>query len=573
MLEPTLLSEDVPKAPRRDLAKEIRKLRKRHQALINDRVGWVSDWRNLAKHYQPRKFRALDEGDKTNDPGLTDDLVDNTSVRAMRVLAAGMQGGMTSPARPWFRLGVPDPVLEENSQVKEWLAEVQRVMLIVMSRSNFYDSIHQEYAELGTFSTGCMFIMEDPDTTVNYRTLTAGEYCLITNPQGRVDGVFRLIDMTAEQIVDKFGEENVSSAVKTASESPGTEDKWFTVAHVVLPNKKRKPDRLDYMGKAYLSYYYEYSPSDENIKGGYLEVGGFDEKPFAGPRWDITGSDIYGRGPGMDTLNDVRQLQSMVSTQMKALHKQADPPVVGPTDLAYVDTVPGAVNMVDSNRTETLRPLYEVKPDTQGTMVAIDGLKQDIREGLYNDLFKMLALATKREMTAHEVSERVEEKLIMLGPVIERLHSELLDIIIDRTFAICLRQGKFPPPPEEIQGSELKIEYISLLAQAQKMIGTASIDQFLALLGNYAEVFPEMLDLADTDEIGEGYADMMGIPPKMVRSRDEREEIRQARQEAIAEQQAQEQAIGAAQTMKTMSETDMEKESALKALGAAGGQG
>lgn len=535
-------------------------LRKRHISLLKERSSWVPDWRILAEHFYPRRFRALDEEgtSKTNEPGLTDRLVDNESIRARRVLAAGMQGGMTSPARPWFRLGVPDPELEESILVKEWLSEVQRIILNVMARSNFYDAIHELYSDLGTFGTGCIFALEDFEDIVRYRTLTTGEYCLIAGANGRIQGVFRIIDMTAEQVVERFGTEKVSSNIRTEAGKDGNKDKWFQIVHAVLPNKKRDPSRIGADSMAYESFYYEYTGDTGQTQPELLSRGGFDEKPFAGPRWSVVGSDIYGTGPATDSLNDVRALQSMVSTFMKAVHKQADPPVVAPANFWDVNTIPGGINYIDTQNKDGLRALYNVNFDAQGTAAMIQEMKEAIREGLYNDLFRMLALAERGNMTLGEVKERIEEKLIMLGPVIERLHSELLDVLIDRTFAICLRRGMFPPPPEELEGGELRVEYISLLAQAQKLVGTSAIDAFMGLVGTYAELFPEMADIPDIDEVGESYAELVGLDPKMVRSREEREARREAKAQALQQQAQMEQAVQGAKALKDVSDSDIQ---------------
>ncbi len=556
------LTEETDGKLKGDKVTKVGGLRKRHRALLSERSDWVPDWRTLAEHFHPRRFRALDEDTtSTNKPGLSDTLVNNESVRGMRVLAAGMQGGMTSPARPWFRLGVPDPVLEQVSQVKEWLAEVQRIILNVMARSNFYDSIHQLYSELGTFGTGCLFALEDDEDVVRYRTLTAGEYCLIAGPHGRIQGVFRMIDLTAENMVEKFGRERCSSAVQTASDDEGTKDKWFQVVHVIVPNSKRDPEKIDGSGKAYESFYFEYAKeSSANTEAALLAYGGFESQPFAGPRWDVIGSDVYGRGPGMDALNDVKMLQSMMSTILKAAHKQADPPVIAPSDMWDVNTVPGGINFVDTTKADQFKPLYQVKADFVGAAAIMDQTKQDIREGLYNDLFKMLALSDRGNMTLGEVQERVEEKLIMLGPVIERLHAELLDVIIDRTFDICLRRGLFPPPPEELQGTELKVEYISLLAQAQKALGTSAIDRFMLMIGSYAELFPELTDIPDTDEIGNMYSEMLGVDPKLVRSQDEREERREQRAQQEAQAAQMEMANQGSQAVKNIGDAGLLEE-------------
>lgn len=528
----------------------VKAAKKRYSALLTDIVPWKKNWVILAKYFSPRKYRSLEDGDQTNEPTLADDLVDNESVRAMRILGAGLQGGMTSPARPWFRLGVPDPKLEENNAVKEWLNDVQRVMLSVMSRSNFYDSAHQLYTELGTFGVACMFVLDDPETIVRYTTLTAGEYMFITDAHNRVNGVFRTIDMSAENIVRRFGKENVSQSITSANDSESTKGTMFAVVHVVWVNPDRDKARLDNQAMEFESLYYELKADDQQAP---LERSGYREQPFSGPRWDTVGSDTYGRGAAEDTLNDVRQLQSMVRSMLKALHKQVDPPMNAPASLSHVSTVPGAVNIVDSAGMEGLKPTYQVKPDVQNTMIAIAASKEAIRQGLYNDLFMMLAASQGTDKTATEVKALVEEKLIMLGPVVERLHNEFLDVVIDRTFAVCMRAGILPDPPPELDGIELKVEYISLLAQAQKLVGTSSIEQWMGLIGQYSELWPEMLDIPDTDEVATHYADLLNVPAKLRKSKAEREEIRAARAEQQQQAQQAEALAGAAGTVKDLS--------------------
>ena len=226
------------------------------------------------------------------------------------------------------------------------------------------------------------------------------------------------------------------------------------------------------------------------------------------------------------------------------------------------------INYIDTTKADQLRPLYQTKVDYAGAAALMEQTKENIREGLYNDLFRMLALSDRGDMTATEVNQRIEEKLIMLGPVVERLHAELLDVIIDRVFEICLRRGILPPPPVELEGKELKVEYISLLAQAQKMIGTSAIDQFMALIGTYAEIFPEMADIPDTDAVGDQYSEMLGVDPSLVRGQDERDERRAMREQAAQQQAQLEQAAQGAAALKDMGSIDAD--SAL--ADAAGGQ-
>ena len=179
---------------------------------------------------------------------------------------------------------------------------------------------------------------------------------------------------------------------------------------------------------------------------------------------------------------------------------------------------------------------------------------------LYNDLFMMLIQSDRRQITATEVAEKHDEKLSQLGPALTRLQEELLDKMIDRAFAVASRAGLIPPAPEEIQGMPLRIEYVSVLAQAQKMSGITAIEQLSGFVGNMAGVNPQILDKFDMDEAVDQYAEMIGVPPNLVVPDEAVAQIRQRRAQAQAAQEQQAQMQGMAQGAKTLSETDVSGE-------------
>lgn len=545
-----------------DPRKLISDLQKRLNRLKDERQGWMADWKTLAEHFLPRKMFILEDNKDQNKGGLNNTLINGYPVVAMRVLAAGMQGGITSPARPWFKLGTRNVAFQENIEIKNWLGEVQKILLTLLSRSNFYSAIHSIYAELGTFGTGCLFIMEDVETVIRFIPLTAGEFFAAVDSENRVKIVFRLYDLTAEQIVQKFGKEKVSRSVLDSYNRQSGKDNYFTVAHAVLPNPEYKEGVLGYKGKVFLSVYWEYNTKD--IRAQYLSIGGFEEQPFAVPRWDVKGQEVYGSSPAMDALPDSKQLQSMTKSLLKYLQKEVDPPMSAPRDLKHASLAPGALNFVDSTGAK-FEPAIQLRGSAQGTMISIESVKKSVGDFLYNDLFNMFAGLT-RNMTATEIRERAGEKLILLGPVLDRLHSDLLSPVIDRVFSIALRRGVLPFPPEILQGQELKVEYISLLAQAQKLVGISSIEQFMAFVQAGSQTYQEMIDIVNYDEAAEEYADMLGVPPGVVRSQEERDLIREQRavqQQAILEQQAISQGI---EDAKNMSQADLESENALSAI-------
>jgi len=235
----------------------------------------------------------------------------------------------------------------------------------------------------------------------------------------------------------------------------------------------------------------------------------------------------------MDILGDVRMLQSLWATYLKQEHKRADPPMAGPANLGTSSTLPGSYTPVSGIEGKgAVYPTQSVQPDPAGILAIIQDVRTSIREGLYNDLFKMMALtAGGSKATATEIAERHEEKLLQLGPVLERLHAEAFVPLIDLTFDSMVEQDMIPPWPEEIANMPLKVDFISLLAQAQKMVATSAVDQFCYFInGNYA-VMPEFGDILDIDQAGNEYAEFLGLSAKIIRTQEARDARRKARNE------------------------------------------
>jgi len=530
-------------------------------------TNWKAHFMDIADYLLTRKGRFIDKDTPANDGSKRNDLViDGTGGRALRVLSAGMQSGLTSPARPWFRLGLTDKDLEEYKPVRNWLDEVRLRMLTVFSKSNFYSSIHNVYKELGGFGTSALLIDEDYEHVIRCYPFTIGEYFIATDASLRVDTLYRQIQMTAKNVVDKFGEENVSTNVVRYTKE-NNKDQWVTVIHALEPNTDRKEGKVDAKNKPWISVYYEESSEDQDK---FLRESGYDIFPVMAPRWDTTGSEIYGRSPGMDTLPDVMMLQKMQEKGLIALDKLVDPPMNAPTSLKEIgaNIISGGVNYVDITQGQQgLAPTYEVRPDFEKMEYKIEKVQEAIKEGFYNDLFLMLALGGDKEMTAREVAERHEEKLLAVGPVVERLQPELLDRVIDRTYDIMDKMGLIPEPPQELEdGESLEVEYISLLAQAQKMVGITSIEQTAGFVGSMAEIWPEARHKFNSMQAVDEYAAMIGVPVNVIASDEEAKKKLDLEAEQIQKQRDIENTERAIQSAKTLSETDTEGNSALKAL-------
>lgn len=542
----------------------------RFASLKRDRDTWLPHWRELSESFLPWRGKALWPNQQANRGSKRNQKLINSTPRfAVRTLSSGMMAGLTSPARPWFQLSTPDPGMKEIPGVREWLFAVQTRMLDVFAKSNFYQGLYIGYASLATFGTHAQVILDDREDVIRVYPFDTGSYCLANSPRLNVNTLYREFQMTVKQLVETFGRERVSQQVGNLYDTKKF-DEWFWVVHAILPNMDRQPGLVDSPNMPISSVYYERDSS--NVE--FLSQKGFEEDPGQYPRWEVTGEDIYGSSPAMDVLGDAKSLQLQEKRKAQAIDKHVDPPMVATPDLKNQRTslLPGDVTYTSFSNTggaPGFQPAYHIKPEITALLDDINSSENRIRRGLYEDLFLMLTMSDRREITAREIEERHEEKLLMLGPVLERLNDELLDPAIDRTFSIMLRRGLIPPPPRELQDSELKVEYVSVLAQAQRAVATSGIERMTAFVGTIAPVHPEVMDTVDFDQAVAEYGEAVGVSPRIVRSK---ESLAQLRAERAQQQQMMQMAAAAqpaaqvAKGVKDLSEARVGGQSALEAV-------
>lgn len=508
----------------------------RGSGLKAERESWMAHWQDISEYLLPRSGRFF-LGNQNRGDRRHNRIYDNTATRALRVLAAGMMAGMTSPARPWFRLTTSDPQLDESAGVKTWLADTTRIMQMIFAKSNTYRALHAMYEELGAFGTASSIVLPEFDNVIHHHVLTIGEYAITTDHLGRVNTLYREFEMTVGQMVAEFGREKCSLTVQNLYDR-GSLEKWIPVMHAIEPRADRDPRRRDARNMAWRSVYFEPGSTDSV----FLRDSGFRQFPSLSPRWAISGGDIYGNSPAMEALGDIKQLQHEQLRKAQGIDYKVKPPLQAPA--AYkdrmMDMLPGGISYVDAaSPTGGIRSAFEVNIDLSHLLEDIRDVRERIKASFYADLFLMLANGDLRNMTATEVAERHEEKLLMLGPVLERLHNEILDPLIEMTFSRMLEAGVVPSPPEELQGMDLNVEFVSMLAQAQRAVATNGVDRFVTNLGVVAQFKPEVLDKLDADRWADAYADMLGIDPELIVPGDQVALIRQQRAQA---QQAAQQA-------------------------------
>lgn len=560
-------------------------LRRREGALKSVRSTHETKWEQIRDQMANDRYRP-NVSDENQGERKDSNLIDNTAARAARTLASGMAAGITPPTRPWKRVGPARQELKDNWELKNYCYNVDQVLDQRFSISNLYKVLPLVYHDLGTFMTGAMLVERDEETLLHFTHLPVGTYWASTNRKGRVDCILREFRYTVRQCIEEFGEvnengdidwSNFSATLKSLYDQDDLEA-TIDICHWIIPNPKYRPKKIG--SRKYLSYYYErggtsstkggYSSESSLNEDKYLEVSGYDWFPVLVSRWGVVGGDTYAvEGPGQLAIGDSLALQKLHSRKFEGLDKQLRPPMSAPTYLKQHphSTLPDKVTFLDlAQGAQKYEPLYQVTPDLKGIREEILEHQNRIKESFFVDLFLMLSQGDRRDMTAREVEERHEEKLVMLGPVLTQVNQDMLDPLIEIAYAVGLEQQLFGDPPLEIQGEPLKIEYISIMAQAQKAVGVAAIQDTIMFVGQLAAGNPDAMDNLDVDRAVEEYVDARGTPPKMIRSKEQVLELRRARQQAQQAAQAAQNIPAAAGAAKALSETDMTKPSALKAL-------
>lgn len=549
------------------------RLNRRKAAMRIERSSWDDHVRDVFDQTRPRRTRFsqsnTNKGDRRNLQ-----IVNNTGVRAARVLVSGLVNGMSSPAQPWFRYEPEDLELLEYGPVKEWIGMLERLVRRIFNASNVYEALPTIYEELILAGTAAALVEDHYDDVIRMFPFTWGEYTLALDKDRRVDTLYRDMRMTVLQTVEMFGLKNVSTTVRTLYDNSNY-DGWVDIAHAIEPNLGRDTSKADARNMAYRSIYWEPACTGPD-QDKFLRRSGYRECPIVAPRWDVVGYDVYGSScPGMEALGDMRQLQIQVKRKGEAIDKQVRPPTQGPSSLSdrFMSQLPGAHNVVANTAEGGIKPIFEVNPNLQNFIADMKETEQRIEDTFFVQYILAISqIEGVQPRNQWEISERKGEGLAMLGPAVQRLqgelHNPLHKRVLNRIYDVCLplwqagEPAMLPPPPPELQGRPIQVNYISALAQAQKASALSGMERMLLTVSNpnVLQAFPEIRQKLDAHQWVDEFADHIGLPAGIVRSDEIVAEM--AQQEAQQQQMQQLAQMAApmkdaAAAAKTLSETDI----------------
>ena len=455
----------------------------RYEKLKGDRGIWETLWQSVSDLVNPTQdfTRRTTPGDSRRNK-----IYDTTAPNAAIELGSTAHTLAMNPATEWFNLMPADPTREIDDEARAWLhARTMNLLTFYgSSRSGFNTMAFQSMLSGCTYGTAPF--IRDPLTAGSlpkYYAIPLNNFVFETDPNGDTVASYREVEYDPKDLVAAFGEDNVSpQTLKLAKEDKNTTK--ICVIHAVLLNDREFVGDSPFK-KPWGSIYVEKAQKHE------LRRGGFDDNPYHVFRWRVNAGEIYGRGPGIDLLPEIRKINVISRDSLIAGELLVRPPMMVPANSVEgpIRTAPGSINYYQMQTRDRPEPMQTgANPAAGEGMIQI--AERKIKDGFFADL---LRLPDNDRMTATEIIARQNQRLQILGPVKSRIDDEMLNPSIKGDFNLMLKGGMFPPAPESLNGVEIKVEYRSPMAIAQQSSQANNFLQFMGVAGPLIQADPSLM--------------------------------------------------------------------------------
>lgn len=517
-------------------------------ALESQRGQWESLWQELANWVMPRKA-DITEQQEGPDGSREAELYDGTAATSNETHANGMCAWMHPFDSPWFAYK-PPPHLDGIDTVESWFSRVTEVATEVLVASNFHTEIHEVHLDRSGFGTAALQVEPDFDDVVRFESLPVGSYVIGEDSKKRVDTVGRRFELSAWAAKQKFSglTDKLPAKVLECADDPARRHEKFWFRHVVKPRVSEDQGRPGALGLPWASYYL--------CEDGRCLVreSGFEFMPVLVTRylrWS-RGHMPYGYCPAWRAMADTRMLNHLQKHLAALVEVSAFPRMLLPGDFeGKVDVSAYGQTFYDPSMGKPEEWLTGGRYD-----VGVDFLQRQqeaVEKAFAVDVFRMFA-ETDKEMTATEVLERRNERLVQFSPTIGRFQNELLNPVLERVFIYLVRRsmplwmrgvdGDLPLPPEELVtagGFEPDVDYQSRMALALRDHEGAAFLRILQIGSEAEQVIPGILDNFDLDKGFRDLARGTGVKESVIRKEKDLVEIRRMKAEQAAAAAAMEQ--------------------------------
>lgn len=467
-------------------------------------------------------------------------VLDNSAETVHDTLVGAVVSTLTPDTIDWAGVKCAEDAVNEDDEAIAWFEICNRRMAKVFRtpKAGFFTTQHEVKDSTCSFGDGCKYIPFVPGLGPVFVTVPIDEVYIKENDFGRVDTVVRDFRLTARQAVQRFRAAAPPKVMKRAEDVRTAED-MFRFIHAVYPNPDANPTRADPHSRAFLSV--EICVDEFAV----VNQGGFHEMPFVFDRWFKRAGNKYGRGCGMKALADVKSLQRTMGITFRGAEKAIDPPLLVVDDgvLGPVRTTSNGITWV-RNGTWNSDPVKALNTGARPDLG--EELAQGIRERIGNAYFKdKVRVLRSDRMTATEYLGEMEKNNEILGPFLGRQKDEDIGSTVERTFAMMLRLGAFPPMPTILLGRDVDVDYVSPLVRQQKIAQARGFAQFQEITGQLTAARPDVLDNLDTDRIYRDTGDILSLPKSWFLSADQVAAARERKAKAMAEAQQQQQTLQA----------------------------
>jgi hypothetical protein len=512
------------------MAANIKNIIAQNKYLSGINGNWRSYWQDIADFCLPRKA-WVDTIKTTGERIKYNFLYDSVAIRGLQTMASGFHSNLTNPSTKFFEIRLRNPKAMKKHAVWLWCHEVTEIIFNALNPSNFDTTAQEFYTDSGAFGTGCILTQEDLHEKVRYTSVPVEQINIEEDANGRVCAVYRNFKLQPIQAYMLWGNNAGKNVLEMIKEEHYFTEPGLDFLHYVGPRERRDFTKRDNLNMPYESVWI-------NVKEEHLiKESGFKRFPYQVGRFWKHALDPFGFSPAMNVLADIKLINAGKRTWMRRAMKETDPAIGVPYKgwMAPINMNPTATNYYDLKvGPDSLRYLSPTGTFSIAQEFLAE-IKEAIEQGFFVPLFRTLSDVNKN-MTVPEVQRRIAENMGLLGPVIGRFIHEVWSPLIFSTFDILWEAGAIPPAPPEIEGEDMDIIYLSTLARAQRMSEMQPIGNFLQVVGQMAQIKPEILDKVDEDKTVDVIADLMSVTPEILRSEEVVKQIREARK---AEQQQQ----------------------------------
>lgn len=537
-----------------------RELKAIRDDMKQDRSTFDTLYEDISRFIFPQRARVNSQSSPGED--RTQEIYDSTATNSAFVAASATQGSIVPSTIKWFNMRLADRSMEEIEGVKDWLWELTRDCLDAINGSNFQTEIQEVFLDLYGYGTGCVFVGQRSGRMsrtkgfrgLHFKSTQPGFYVVSENEDGIVDTIFRDFKLSAAAILSQFGEEGTPKWIK---EKIGNNKAYelFDVCHYVGPRIDIDPLNVDPDApKHKLPYASAWFLSEKCDMLG--EEGGFHQFPYMVPRWSKMSGELYGRGPGINSLPDVRTLNRGTELRFGAWEKAIDPPVgvLHRGVMGNIDIRARGKTILRSK--DAVFPLHQ-GADFNAAHMGEEGIRDSIRRAFFIDQIQLPPMGTT-PATATEIAGRFETMQRILGPTFGRIQFELFNPMLGVIASMLLREGMSPPPPEELveamteEGLSLEFEYEGPLTRAQQFQDVENIQRAATILAGLAQLFPAITRYFDDAEAGKAILAASSLPPSVIRSEEEVQAMQEAAEQAKQQEQMTNAALTASQALKNV---------------------